>query len=83
MSRSFIALLTFLLAIGFAASPLFVSGFNGFSPDQFPIPQDNPPDRRFGLGPLEAARGLYLARYAPAAQYLTVYRVFLAGGSRR
>lgn len=43
MSRSFIALLTFLLAIGFAVSPFFVSGFNGFSPDQFPIPQDNPP----------------------------------------
>tara|TARA_Y100000780_G_C13661437_1_gene408795 strand:- start:9 stop:716 length:708 start_codon:yes stop_codon:yes gene_type:complete len=43
MSRSLIALLTFLLAIGFAVSPFFVSGFNGFSPDQFPIPQDNPP----------------------------------------
>jgi len=43
MSRSLIALLTFLLAIGFALSPFFVSGFNGFSPDQFPIPQDNPP----------------------------------------
>ena len=43
MSRPFIALITFLLAIGFAVSPFFVSGFNGFSPDQFPIPQDNPP----------------------------------------
>jgi hypothetical protein len=43
MSRPFVALLTFLLAIGFAVSPFFVSGFNGFSPDQFPIPQDNPP----------------------------------------
>ena len=43
MSRSLIALLTLLLAIGFAVSPFFVSGFNGFSPDQFPIPQDNPP----------------------------------------
>ena len=43
MSHSLIALLTFLLAIGFAVSPFFVSGFNGFSPDQFPIPQDNPP----------------------------------------
>ena len=43
MSRPLIALLTFLLAIGFAVSPFFVSGFNGFSPDQFPIPQDNPP----------------------------------------
>jgi len=43
MSRPFIALMTFLLAIGFAVSPFFVSGFNGFSSDQFPIPQDNPP----------------------------------------
>ncbi|MFD1342478.1 hypothetical protein [Litorisediminicola beolgyonensis] len=30
-------------AIGFAASPLLAPGFNGFEPDQFPIPQDNPP----------------------------------------
>ena len=43
MSRSLIALLPFLLAIGFALSLFFVSGFNGFSPDQFPIPQNNPP----------------------------------------
>ena len=43
MSRPLTALMTFLLAIGFAVSPFFVSGFNGFSPDQFPIPQDNPP----------------------------------------
>ena len=42
MSRPLTALMTFLLAIGFAVSPFFVSGFNGFSPDQFPIPQDNP-----------------------------------------
>ena len=43
MSRPLTALMTFLLAIGFAVSPFFVSGFNGFSPDQFPIPQDTPP----------------------------------------
>ena len=43
MSRPLTALMTFLLAIGFAVSPFFVSGFNGFSPDQFPIPQDKPP----------------------------------------
>ena len=27
----------------FAASPWFTEGFNGFEPDQFPVPQDNPP----------------------------------------
>jgi len=37
------ALITFLLAIGFAVSPVLTPGFNGFSPDQFPVPQDNPP----------------------------------------
>lgn len=30
-------------AIVFAASPLAVGGFNGFAPDQFPIPQVNVP----------------------------------------
>ncbi len=30
-------------AILFAASPWFTQGFNGFDPDQFPVPQDNPP----------------------------------------
>ncbi|MCR9155841.1 MAG: hypothetical protein NXH80_01215 [Rhodobacteraceae bacterium] len=30
-------------AILFAASPWFTQGFNGFEPDQFPVPQDNPP----------------------------------------
>ena len=32
-----------LAALAFALSPLLSSGFNGFAPDQFPIPQDNPP----------------------------------------
>ena len=27
----------------FAVSPLFTQGFNGFEPDQFPVPQDDPP----------------------------------------
>lgn len=30
-------------ALAFALSPLMTEGFNGFRPDQFPIPQDNPP----------------------------------------
>ena len=41
--RPFIALLTLVLAVTFAASPLFVTSFNGFDPNQFPVPQDNPP----------------------------------------
>lgn len=30
-------------AVAFAASPWFSSGFNGFEPEQFPVPQDDPP----------------------------------------
>ena len=30
-------------ALAFAASPWFVAGFNGFEPEQFPVPQDRPP----------------------------------------
>lgn len=41
--RPALALLTFLLAVAFALSPFLVEGFAGFDPDQFPIPQDNPP----------------------------------------
>ncbi|WP_137702056.1 hypothetical protein [Marimonas lutisalis] len=37
------ALLTFLAAVAFAVSPLLSSGFNGFTPDQFPVPQNDPP----------------------------------------
>jgi hypothetical protein len=37
------SLLTLLTALAFALSPLLSSGFNGFAPDQFPIPQENPP----------------------------------------
>jgi hypothetical protein len=37
------AALAALAALGFAASPWLVPGFNGFEPDQFPIPQDDPP----------------------------------------
>jgi hypothetical protein len=37
------SLLTLLAALAFALSPLLSSGFNGFAPDQFPIPQVDPP----------------------------------------
>lgn len=37
------SILTLLAAVAFALSPLLSSGFNGFAPDQFPVPQDNPP----------------------------------------
>jgi len=42
MTRAF-AILTFVAAVVFAASPFLSSGFNGFAPDQFPVPQDDPP----------------------------------------
>lgn len=35
--------LVLLAALVFAASPWFTSGFNGFEPNQFPVPQDDPP----------------------------------------
>ena len=41
--RPFVAILGFLLSITFAVSPFFVDGFAGFDPNQFPVPQDNPP----------------------------------------
>jgi hypothetical protein len=37
------SLLVLLAALLFAASPLVTQGFNGFEPNQFPVPQDNPP----------------------------------------
>ena len=37
------AILIFVLAIGFALSPFATGGFAGFRPDQFPVPQINPP----------------------------------------
>lgn len=36
-------LIVLLFAVAFAASPLWVTGFGGFDPDQFPVPQLNPP----------------------------------------
>ena len=41
--RPTIAILNFVLALCFAISPLLVDGFAGFDPNQFPIPQDDPP----------------------------------------
>jgi len=37
------AVITLVAAVSFLLSPWLSSGFNGFSPDQFPIPQDDPP----------------------------------------
>lgn len=37
------ALLTFIAALAFGASPLATRGFRGFTPEQFPIPQIDPP----------------------------------------
>ncbi len=37
-----------LAAITFAASPLFSSGFGGFDPNRFPIPQIDPPGQPAG-----------------------------------
>jgi len=42
MTRA-IAVLTLLAAVAFAASPFLSSGFNGFSANQFPVPQIDPP----------------------------------------
>ncbi|MGJ8604066.1 MAG: hypothetical protein ACSHXH_08050 [Marivita sp.] len=41
--------LVLLAALVFAASPWFTQGFNGFEPDQFPVPQDNPPVQPAGF----------------------------------
>tara|TARA_R110002049_G_scaffold10127_5_gene50525 strand:+ start:12153 stop:12866 length:714 start_codon:yes stop_codon:yes gene_type:complete len=47
-TRPLIATLALLLAIAFAASPLFVTSFAGFDPDQFPVPQIDPPAQPAG-----------------------------------
>src|SRR6056297_1194191 len=43
------AVFALVAAILFALSPLYSSGFNGFSAGQFPIPQDNPPVQPAGF----------------------------------
>lgn len=42
MTRA-LAVLTLLAAVAFAGSPFLSTGFNGFTADQFPVPQTNPP----------------------------------------
>jgi hypothetical protein len=42
MSRSAIAIVTFIIAGLFAISPFFVRDFGGFDPEQFPVPQVDP-----------------------------------------
>src|SRR6056297_2048118 len=37
------AILTLTAAVAFALSPLTTEGFNGFRPDQLPVPQVDPP----------------------------------------
>ncbi len=46
--RTLIAALALLLSIAFAISPFFVPSFSGFDPNQFPIPQENPPAQPAG-----------------------------------
>ncbi|EPX78760.1 hypothetical protein [Salipiger mucosus] len=38
-----VAILTFLAALAFAAAPFLTQGFNGFDPQAFPVPQEDPP----------------------------------------
>ncbi len=47
-SRTLIAALALLLNIAFAISPFFVPSFSGFDPNQFPVPQENPPAQPAG-----------------------------------
>ena len=39
----YLSQITLLATLAFVLSPLVSSGFNGFEPSQFPIPQDDPP----------------------------------------
>jgi len=43
MRERFLPIVVLIATLGFAASPLLTSCFNGFTPDQFPVPQVNPP----------------------------------------
>ena len=47
MTRA-LAILLFVAAIAFALAPLATPGFNGFEPDQFPVPQIDPPAQPAG-----------------------------------
>lgn len=41
--RNTLSILVLLAAIAFAVSPMLSNGFGGYRPDQFPIPQADPP----------------------------------------
>jgi hypothetical protein len=41
--RRIVAFACFVLSLAFAASPFLVPSFAGFDPNQFPVPQNNPP----------------------------------------
>lgn len=43
MRTGILAIVVLIATLAFVLSPLMTSGFNGFAPDQFPVPQDNPP----------------------------------------
>lgn len=43
MTGKFTSLLCFLASLAFAIAPFLTDGFNGFTPDQFPVPQIDPP----------------------------------------
>lgn len=47
MTRA-LAIFLFVAAVAFALGPLATPGFNGFEPDQFPIPQVGPPAQPAG-----------------------------------
>ncbi|MDQ1900479.1 tryptophan-rich sensory protein [Paracoccus sp. WLY502] len=41
--RNLLSILVLLAAVAFAVSPMLSNGFGGYRPDQFPIPQVDPP----------------------------------------
>ncbi len=43
MRTGILAIVVLIATLAFVLSPLLTSGFNGFAPEQFPVPQDNPP----------------------------------------
>ena len=43
LSRRAFAWAALLLAVAFAVSPFLTADFGGFDPNQFPVPQENPP----------------------------------------
>ncbi len=43
MTSRFLAIVVLIATLTFALSPLATIGFNGFTPDQFPVPQIDPP----------------------------------------